>query len=335
MIVHFARLGESIFEDAPCIEFEKLSSLDRFNRHQIGADPHSADLIIFPQCHMLGSDWRLRAITEHRLTRLHKKKVTVYDERDRPWCSLPGVYVSMPSTSFNVRFQRSWAYYGRLESTPDCDPDLLFSFIASPTASCREPLFRLAHPDAIVEKVRRFTFYDSTSLDFEARRFRFRSILARSRFVLCPRGRGTSSIRLYETLAAGRVPVIISDDSVPPPGPDWNQICIRWPEGATGGLIEMIQAHDHEWAKMSTAARSAYREHFAPDSNFHHIVSACGELLAADAGIQFPPDGLRNRAFFGAGWSVVHGRMLTTARRSGRRVLNALHSVIAKGRSVE
>ena len=30
----------------------------------------------------------------------------------------------------------------------------------------------------------------------------------RSKFFLCPRGTGTSSIRLYETLSAGRVPVI-------------------------------------------------------------------------------------------------------------------------------
>ena len=53
------------------------------------------------------------------------------------------------------------------------------------------------------------------------------STLLDSRFVLCPRGYGTSSYRLFETMRLGRVPVIISDEWVPPLGPSWLNCSIR------------------------------------------------------------------------------------------------------------
>src|ERR1041385_4875007 len=48
--------------------------------------------------------------------------------------------------------------------------------------------------------------------------------------------------------AAGRVPVVISDPWVPPRGPDWDALPIRWPEGRTDGLVEALEARSVEWA---------------------------------------------------------------------------------------
>jgi hypothetical protein len=258
-------------------ELERLAAKDRFHEHQLVADPRSADVVLFVQCHMV--DWRLRAIRDHPVARDHWRKVMIYDERDRPWRSFPGIYVSAPAPAFDVRSQRAWSYL-RVPpgSCPPTEPDLLFSFVGSLTAECRRPLFDLQHPDTLVEEVRNFMFWDTAAEAFEERRRRYAEILARSRFVLCPRGRGTSTFRLYETIAAGRVPVIISDDWVPPSGPDWDAFSLRVPEKSAWTLVDLITDRDRDWRAMSAAAAAAYRDFFSDEVAFQRIVELCREL---------------------------------------------------------
>jgi hypothetical protein len=269
----------------PAERLRELAALGDRRQYELVDDPERADIILFPQCHMLGGDWRMRAIREHPFTKRFAAKTFVYDERDRPWCLRPGAYVSMSARRFDPSVQRACGYYGvpEFQHPSDTATDLLFSLIASPTHPSRRALFGLRGPDSIVEEVRRFAFFDPSSPGFEARREHFRRTLSRSRFVLCPRGRGTSSIRLYETLSAGRVPVIISDDWVPPDGPEWSSISIRWPEGRRAGLVDALRSHDREWEAMSRAALDTYRAFFAPAVAFDRISAICEDLLPAAA----------------------------------------------------
>lgn len=326
MNVFLARLGLSDLQDSSAGMFEELAQLDRVMDHRVVQDPVDADLILFTQCHLLPDDWRLNAIRGAPVARQLRHKVAVYDMRDTPWCGFPGVYVSMPRHTFNRDFQRAWSYLRMPVEEPvtGIEPDLLFSFIGSPTHRCRDPLFKLAHPDAVVDEVRRFVFFDPSSLRFEERRAHFRDVLSRSRFVLCPRGKGTSSFRLFETLAAGRVPVIIADDWVPPSGPDWETFCLRWPEGKSAGLIEAIEERDRDWPAMSAAALAAHREHFAPDVWFHQVITLYEEIAETMPRAFFPRAGIRDRAFLEAGSAFFLWRATSMSRRWVKRILQRL-----------
>src|SRR5665213_677446 len=146
MRVFLPRIGTGPFTDLRVDDFERLAAVDRFGCHEITLDPADADVILFTQCHMV--DWRLRAIRDHPVARQYWEKVMVYDERDRPWLSFPGVYVGSPASLFDDEAQRAWGYI----QTPDVsnssvEPDLLFSFVGSDTARCRRPLFDIRHPD--------------------------------------------------------------------------------------------------------------------------------------------------------------------------------------------
>jgi hypothetical protein len=250
----------------------------------------------------------------------------VYNEFDRPWCALPGVYVSMPARHFVAEHQRPWGYFAPQPlPAPNENPDLLFSFVASNTTACRRPLFALKHPHAIVEEVRGFQLWDPTSEKFDERRARFKAALARSRFVLCPRGNATSSVRLYETLAVGAVPVIIADDWVPPVGPEWETFSIRWREGRVDGLIEMLEARDAEWPSMSKRARRAYDDYFSPDVYFHHVAERCRELVQAGSLKRFPTSGVIDRWY--AELAVANARARVAPARAGvkKRVMRTVH----------
>lgn len=59
----------------------------------------------------------------------------------------------------------------------------------------------------------------------------FRSLLTASTFTLCPSGSGPNSIRLWEAIGAGSIPVVLADSYLPPGDPDlWQEATVRCAE---------------------------------------------------------------------------------------------------------
>jgi hypothetical protein len=290
---------------------------------ELAASPEAADAILFPDCHLLPHDPGLRRIRRHPLLRAFPEKSLLYDERDLPWLAWPGVYVSMPRRAFRPELQEAGAYYvvpAPPEGTSAVEPDLLFSFVGSCSHPVRRDVLALRHERAVVEDAGRFVFYAPDAPGHDERRRRFHEILGRSKFVLCPRGKGTSSIRLYEVLAAGRAPVIVADDWVAPPGPDWDACAIRWPEARVAELPAALAEREADFDALAAAAARTYAEWFAPERSFDRIAEACARLLERDAPARFPARGVRGSAYVRA--HADHARWCTRGRvvRAVRRV---------------
>lgn len=287
-------------------DWEHVARLDRVGEHTLVDDPEGADIVLFTECNQLGGDWRLGVIRSSETARRHRERTFVYDQRDRPWCAFPGVYVSMPASAFDHRRQAATSYVPApephrrlgLEAPPDVAPDLLASFVGSATHAVRQPIFELRSPRLHVERVEDFMFHDSTSVDFEERRRRFAEVLFRSKFVLCPRGHGTASIRLFESLAAGRVPVVISDQWMAPPGPEWDRFAVRWSEqDPLEPLLDYLEELEPRASAMGALARQAFLDWFAPDVLFHRVATQLDELRRGGAARGFPTRGRRGRAY--------------------------------------
>jgi hypothetical protein len=230
------------------------------------ANPEEADVILFVQAHMVSQrDVTLRTIVDHPLRKRFADRCLVYDERDRPWSALPGLYVSMPRPAHNRNREAPVPYYGAvpegLLGVRESKPDLLFSFMGSRTHPCRNPLYGLKHPRGLVRDTTGFVFWDVSARNFADHRLAFVEAIGRSKFVLCPRGHGTSSIRSYEVLAAGRVPVIISDEWVQPARIDWESCSIRWPERDVEGLLEFLEECEDDYDELSRAAAQEFDGH--------------------------------------------------------------------------
>ncbi len=105
------------------------------------------------------------------------------------------------------------------------DRPILASFVGSRrTHSCREPLFAsefCERADIIVRDIDWWsTFKEEPEIGHERRialKADYSDILARSKFALCPRGNGPSSIRRWEAVYSGAIPVLIDDTTQP-----WN-----------------------------------------------------------------------------------------------------------------
>ena len=108
-------------------------------------------------------------------------------------------------------------------------------------------------------------------LDETEREAEFKSALARSVFVLCPSGSGPNTIRVWEALEAGAIPVILSDRWRPPGDRSlWEAAAIFRPETETA-----VKGLPRQLARLARnrGALDAYREagrrlsaHYGPQS---------------------------------------------------------------------
>ncbi len=270
--------------------FHVLASQDRVREHSLAEDAKSADVILFIDLHQFPTDWQLKALQSHPLSQKYNNKIMVYDERDRPHSVFPGLYVSMNASHFDASRQRACAFYhlkNELIEPVSNEPDLLFSFQGANSHAARGPVLKLSHPRAVIEDTTQINFFDfsdySETQEYKERvceqKKRYQEVVSRSKFVLCPRGMGTSSFRLFETLAAGRVPVIISDQWVAPRGPDWEFCSIRVAESQVASLPALLEEREAHWEEMALNAIQVFRDWFAPDMMFHRLMGECQDLL--------------------------------------------------------
>jgi hypothetical protein len=263
--------------------FARLAAQDRYREHTLCEDPGQADLILFLDGHQHYRDMELSAIREHPLVQRYREKAFVYSEMDQPWCAMPGLYVSMPRTSFDPRRQRACSYINLPNShvapSPAQGDSLLFSFLGRAGNGARDRVLKLKHPRAEVADTSATDFFGAQTDAVEKQRKHYASVIARSKFVLCPKGAGPSSFRVFETMSAGRVPVIISDLWVPPAGPDWNACAIFIPEKQIERIGEILEKQEDRFPAMAAAARREWEQWFAPDVLFHRMTEALSEII--------------------------------------------------------
>lgn len=252
--------------------------LDRFHAHTLVESPNQADLILFsdPASPDMGD------IREDPVYRQNRSRSFVYATGDRVLPFVPGIFTCPEKTThpehrsrtgpyLRVPFEFDYSTHGDIDQSDPPADELLFSFVGRvETASVRARLLQLSHPRAVL--------IDASIPGQSLASMAYRHLLARSRFVLCPRGYGSSSFRLFETLRAGRIPVIVSDEWIPCSGPSWPSFSLTIREDQVGFVPEILEEKDCHYLDMQQAARQAWAEWFAPDVIFHRLVEWCLEL---------------------------------------------------------
>ena len=99
---------------------------------------------------------------------------------------------------------------------------------------------------------------------------------------------------MYETLAQGRVPVVVADDWVEPSGVGWSEFTLRWPEGRADELPAMLEANRHRWPELAGKAAEAHRALFSDERRFDYMMSELGALVRSQAARTFAHEPLRD-----------------------------------------
>lgn len=212
----------------------------------------------------------------------------VWDWHDRPVGRLNGFYCSLDVRMFDPRRHRSISYplqYNQeVKHFPLSDAEYNFGFIGGLTAGVRsrmvDALYPRAEQDNSFIRVRgadwaKYYARDQSEMDSQRE---YADFLRKTKFILCPRGMGLSSYRLFETMQAGRVPVIISDRFVLPSGPDWDDCSIRVAERDIASIPEIVDAYLEKWPEMARRSRQAWLDYFSEDVILDSLVKQMVEL---------------------------------------------------------
>jgi hypothetical protein len=114
----------------------------------------------------------------------------------------------------------------------------------------------------------------------DGQRSAFVDISDQSHFVLCPRGIGPSTYRLFEAMQMGRAPVIISDQWMPIAGLDWSGFSIQIAEAEVHKIPEILSAQVDRAGDMGCVARAMWERHFAPAVSLRTLARLAVELKA-------------------------------------------------------
>jgi len=110
------------------------------------------------------------------------------------------------------------------------------------------------------------------------RRREFVQNILASDYVLCARGWANCSIRFYETLSLGRIPVLVDTDSVLPCGfaIDWRKYCVVVRENALNQAAHQIREFHEalapgEFEALQRDCRALWEEWFSPFGFFKNL----------------------------------------------------------------
>lgn len=243
----------------------------------LAADPARADVVVlFTDGYVSTAQWRAER------GRHQGRECLLYSGADRPNPALRGLYPSLDREGAGrLPYPYFTSYHPAPEAT-DLRPASLRSRLVGfrgrlATHPVRERLRALLGADVVRDPAR-----DVLPDAAVSSHCGYCDELADTVFSLCPRGFGASSYRLYESLAQGCVPVIISDDFQPPPGPeDWSEFSLRVSEHDLDGLPARLAELLPEADRMSRAARMAWSRHFSPEALRERFPADVATVLAA------------------------------------------------------
>ena len=176
---------------------------------------------------------------------------------------------------------------------PTRKKDIWYCFIGWDSTSLinsnlRNNIFKTNHPKNTVIKRRKYWHFvckrnwwggNLSETQRRKEKTEYLDILARSRFSLCPRGTGASTIRFWESLKAGAIPVLLSDAMRLPSGADWDQCIIRMCEDEAKKIPETLGKISVERERvMREGCLKAYKN-FSGDSFINCIKGCYHEIL--------------------------------------------------------
>jgi hypothetical protein len=243
--------------------------LQSSQRHQESDDPESADVIWILESNRFKTGASRGLFESSPFLQRWAGKVFTMNYAGAPVEFLPGLYVSLPAARHrsdrHVAAPYPWASPNPLApgfADSGHPPSQLISFRGALSHPIRRELV------TVMQSNKQLGSCDVMDRWFNHTEAECRSYLEQildSKFVLCPRGLATSSYRLYEVLMLGRVPVILSDEWVPPCGPDWKRFSLQLAESRIHELPQLVAANSDRWEAMATAARQAWQLHYGDD----------------------------------------------------------------------
>ena len=266
----------------------ELAAIAQPQIHTISENPEEADIILI-------THENLTDLSLNKTLNQYLDKCYTVNTADNPLFGLAGLYASgNKSFSFiHKHLIRGCSYiYTFYQANPnrnkfvDFSYDIqrerkyLFSFVGASSSWVRKRLLKLKfqRSDILIKCTNNYNHWNTDRANAERIQKTYVDIIQRSKFVICPRGVGWGSIRLFEVMKLGVAPVIISDKWLPPMGPDWESFALFVKQSNLKNLVEIVESHASEYEERGRLARKAWEEYFSDPVVFNQCMEAVKDL---------------------------------------------------------
>jgi len=163
------------------------------------------------------------------------------------------------------------------KKNPLVERDLLFSFCGSSTTHSLRSRLMKNFPDYFFDRGVHGGLHDSIRTPTFVNRYI--ELLQKSIFSICPRGAGVSTVRIFESISMGAIPVILSDRYSPPLcNPySWDDFAIFIREDNGGEIKNILESQTSQRIKEMQANLNEVNQGFFQPSKIH--LSALQGLL--------------------------------------------------------
>lgn len=293
-------------------------------QHQLVDAPDEADIVIVGN--IRDENW-FASLRNHPVISKYPNRCFAVTETDDPKPLLRGIYTSAHRKLAFPSRCRTGAY--TLQHPDFNNPCIerhcggafnspkkyLFSFTGRNCHPVRTALLKqpFERDDVFVKDTSDFDLFTHQNEHKASSQEFFVQAMEASKFVICPRGNGASSIRLFEAMRIGVAPILVSDDWILPKGPRWNAFALFVKESEIGDIEALAVRNEARWKEMGALAAQEYERHFSRTAYFDYVVAQCADLIEK----QLVPEslfwGMRN--LFVWGWKAEN-RLRRLARRS-------------------
>ena len=212
-----------------------------------------------------------QALIQHKLNQLDpsKKYYCVCTHDDAPTEMLPPDTLVFGAGGNNAKAIPIPLVVSKIPYFEKAKKDIRASFVGSYTHPIRGQMAHYASPDFIISMQSQWS-ETITDDRFNA----FEKVSSRSQQVLCPRGYGPTSYRLYEAFQYGAVPVYISDRFWLPWEDEvrWDDLIVKITPNQTPEIKSMLDNYDDKREAMIEYASNIYEDYFSIEGVFNKIL---------------------------------------------------------------
>ena len=284
MKLFFADSSDFIFSypETPILNLIKQTMLSSGLAEEVQS-PDKADAIIIQENNEYKDHRYINKLLADRFVSNYIDKIFTISEDDSATGVFRGLYASIPKKRFDRRFHRAVPYirfaneyvftnqqkvnaaylagwFGNIKSNP-IRKQLVEKWEG-------DPAFSIKHTHS---------WYNHGDDEKKA----YVALVLNSKFSLCPAGWAPPSPRIYESMALGRCPVIISDEFVKPQGLNWEEFALFYPENCVTKIDVFLRKHEEQFQQRGQKAKENWDRFFAGDALKQYYAKSLLELIAS------------------------------------------------------
>jgi len=238
--------------------------------------PDQADVIFFVEHHP-SSDPLYLKVYSHPVFRSYSSKCVLYHDSDYAFPVIPGIYPSWDGGESKPSWVKTSPYFFQYVENPMVGMNrgyssvkFLYSFAgAMRTHPCRRELMNLTGDErASITDTSNLNAWQLPPDEQKVYHRKFAEALSESLFILCPRGISPCSYRLTETMKAGRVPVVISDQWSLPDWLPWTEFALVIAEADIRKIPEILRLKEKEAVAMGKRASDIWDLYFSSQKRY-------------------------------------------------------------------